>query len=210
MKIVCVGFNKTGTTTLQRCLEIVGFGPVASPERFMRAYQYFLAQKHPHFHWQAGGLTPLLRYVVERVLSDEDHNAALTIAEHFTAFKDRPWNVGELYQGLDRKYPGSKFILTVRDTDKWWMSASRWLQLHKENTGKREMYCLHLGVEDWSEMPCKRAYEARNEAIRRYFSGREQDFLEVNFEQGDDWHLLCPFLGVATPQIAFPHENRGR
>lgn len=41
----------------------------------------------------------------------------------FDAFQDNPWPI--VYRELDQKYPGSKFILTIRDTDKWLSSAVR-------------------------------------------------------------------------------------
>ena len=48
---------------------------------------------------------------------------ALAATDEFDAFEDNPWPV--LYRELDRHCPGSKFVLTVRDTDEWLASVVR-------------------------------------------------------------------------------------
>ena len=40
---------------------------------------------------------------------------AFELANKFDAFQDNPWPI--LYKELDRKFPGSKFILTLRPSD---------------------------------------------------------------------------------------------
>ena len=40
-----------------------------------------------------------------------------SLVGQFDAFQDNPWPV--MYKTLDRAYPQSKFVLTVRPTDEW-------------------------------------------------------------------------------------------
>ena len=149
-----------------------------------------------------------MHYVARQIIANQDYRAACTIAHHFTAFKDRPWNMGNLYQQLDKTFSGSKFILTVRDTERWWGSVSGWLEKHDHMPNKGRIYALHLGVANLNKADCCRAYEVRNESIRRYFQGRPNDLLQLNFERGDGWEQLCHFLGVDVPAEPFPHLNR--
>jgi hypothetical protein len=46
----------------------------------------------------------------------------------------------------------------------------------------------------------------RNAAVRAYFGDA---LLEVCWERGDDWGVLCPFLDLPTPGAPFPHANQG-
>jgi hypothetical protein len=52
-------------------------------------------------------------------------------------------------------------------------------------------------------------YQKHNEDVRTYFKDRAQDFLEISWENGDDWERICPFLGVPIPNEPFPHANKG-
>jgi len=51
-------------------------------------------------------------------------------------------------------------------------------------------------------------YEEHNEAVRAYFAGREEDFLEVCWEEGDGWEEICDFLGHDVPEAEFPHRKK--
>lgn len=55
---------------------------------------------------------------------DKMRDRALELARQFDAFGDNPWAV--LYRELDTTFPGSKFILTTRDPDKWYASACKY------------------------------------------------------------------------------------
>ena len=88
-KVVGIGFNKTGTSTLRRCLLILGIGP--HPDRFA-------------MH-EAG--------LVEALLKHGDAERSLNFAANYRGFDDRPWNMGKLYQEFSERYPDTRFILTV-------------------------------------------------------------------------------------------------
>lgn len=50
-----------------------------------------------------------------------------------------------------------------------------------------------------------RAYQRHHDDVRRYFSKRPSDLLEMNLVGGDGWETLCPFLGLDRPAAPFPH-----
>lgn len=131
------------------------------------------------------------------------------VADQYDSFEDWPWLL--LYQQFDERYPGSKFILTVRDTAQWLASYRNMLDHQGEaseklNQVRRALYGLpfpHVSDEALVER-----YEHHNDAVRRYFAGRS-DFVEVNWARGDGWDELCDFLDLPHPRVAFPHANRG-
>lgn len=185
-RIVGVGFNKTGTTTLGRCFEALGIGPVAEP-------------RSPHLNYLA---------LSDHALRRNDFTPALDAARYFRAFQDRPWNVGDLYQKLDQFYPGSRFILTEREPEDWWRSVERWLGItHRNDSGRLARYLDHLRVDALDKSKFIDAYLAHNRQIKAYFAGRD-NLLVMDLAAGDGWNKLCGFLAMPIPDQPFPHANR--
>jgi hypothetical protein len=131
-----------------------------------------------------------------------DTEAALRTADPFDALQDVPW--AALYEALDARYPGSKFILTVRDDDSWLRSASRhfgatpiplhgWLYGEPSLEGNEELYLAR--------------YRRHNENTRCYFADRPNDLLVMDLAAGDGWPELCTFLDEPVPAAPFPREN---
>lgn len=86
-KIFCIGFQKTGTTSLKKALKILGY----------KCYK--------EFNWKSYWILRSKKYVEKLKKSNYD------------AFVDFPINSGELYKRIDVSIPKSKFILTVRDPE---------------------------------------------------------------------------------------------
>lgn len=184
----CVGFNKTGTTTIGRCFEILGLNPIAEP-------------RSPHMDYQ---------HLSHLIFEDGDFDRVLNAAEYFRAFQDRPWNIWDMYQRLDAHFEGSYFILTERDPETWWRSVEKWLTIsHSKDRDKHLRYLHHLKVDRLEKATFLNAYRAYNQAVKGYFKGRD-NFLVMNLEKGDAWEKLCPFLGMPIPQVEFPHANKQR
>jgi hypothetical protein len=128
----------------------------------------------------------------------------LALAENYRAFKDRPWNVWEAYKHLDRRYPDSLFILTIRDPESWWRSVNQWVTTTKPEI--KSVYAAHLRVVFWNKYEVIEAYHAHNEAIQEYFQGTGR-LLVLNLEHGNSWQALCSFLGTEVPSEPFPKAN---
>lgn len=121
----------------------------------------------------------------------------------FDAFQDNPW--ATLYQELDREVPGSKFILTVRDPDKWIVSLK---EHFKRPTPMRE-WIYGAGMPAGNEQLYVDRMLRHNEEVQAYFADRPDDFLLMDVIGGDGWEKLCPFLGHEIPDEPFPHANKG-
>jgi hypothetical protein len=120
----------------------------------------------------------------------------------FDAFQDNPWPV--LYRHLDRRYPGSRFILTVRDPQEWIASAVRYFGAG--STPVRE-WTYGAGSPVGNEQLYLRRYQRHNEEVLAWFAVRD-DLLVMDIARGDGWAALCGFLGCDAPALPFPHENR--
>ena len=96
-KIFCIGFNKTGTTSLGKSLAMLGYHNLS----FNRGI------------WR--DLYPSNR-------SEE----ILDIASRFDSFDDLPWLKEDMIPLLDKKFPGSKFIYLERDEASWRNSMYHW------------------------------------------------------------------------------------
>jgi hypothetical protein len=107
---------------------------------------------------------------------------------------------------LDRQYPGSKFVLTVRPLDAWIDSRRRHVQrnLALKERGEYDGTFLVVDEAKWA-----REWEHHTQRARDYFAGRDC-VLEVDFTRDPEWGPLCRLLGVAEPEVPFPWVNRDR
>ncbi len=173
-KVFCIGFNKTGTTSVQRSLVDLGYvvGNQRTAERLLysyRAREYFRIRNY------------------------------CRTAE---AFQDIPFSLPYLYVYLDQVFPNSKFVLTVRDSDEdWYNSICRFHsnfynkgngvpnagQLREANyVNKGYAYDatkLMFGTPDddlYNETILKASYNLHNQSVRQYFKREQDRFLEIN------------------------------
>lgn len=137
----------------------------------------------------------------------------LAEAEKYETFEDWPWFF--LYRELDRRFPNSLFVLTLRkDVDAYLTS----LKKHHERQGIRRKDFVQppwwddvfgFPPDQWDYAKSALRYERHNQAVLEYFKDRPQDLLVVSWERGDGWDSLCRFLDKPVPRKPFPHMNRG-
>lgn len=177
-KIFCVGFQKTGTSSLTVALENLGYRVGAAHKKINKVLD-------PH----AADADAVVKAVTVQCMDELD------------ALQDSPCPF--MFEDLDKAFPSSKFILTYRPVESWLSSYARYFP--DENNPLREwMY----GVPRFSghEDTYREIYESQNSQIRRYFQNRPKDFLELNLAEGQGWYELVAFLGpeMLPP---FPHAN---
>jgi hypothetical protein len=186
-KVFVIGSNKTGTTSLTLALR--GLGYSVAPEGLV-------------YNKDSGVFEAFHAGVYDKVYD---------IINRFDAFEDRPYNHTDFYKRLDKKYLGSKFILTLRDTQSWIESYRRW----NEKMNLKKMWYYRIvsqtcyGIDDFlgNEEVMRKKYEQRNAAIQQYFTGTGK-LLVMDMEMGDGWNVLCPFLEKPLVAKPFPHLNR--
>jgi hypothetical protein len=175
-KVFGIGGARTGTSSLGRAFVLLGFR---------------------HTSWD-----PELWDAFER----GDYAPIFEVSDRYETFEDGPWNGRDLYRALDERYPGSKYVLTIRDSESWLRSHER----HFSSDGSRTIprrYWIH-------DYPSRRAeilreYEARNAEVIAHFAARPDDLLVLDVVGGEGWERLCPFLGLEPPDDPFPHVNPG-
>jgi len=185
MKIFCIGLSKTGTRSLHEALQVLGFRSV---------------------HWGGSDLRtavergPQLRRSVEQSL--RDGRPLLTGLEEADAYSDI-LALSTNFDVLDRQYPGSRFILTVRAMDDWIDSRRRHVEANiaRQARGEYDGTFLTIDADGW------RAEATEHERrVRCHFVDRPEDLLVLDITAGDGWEQLCPFLGLAVPDRPFPRR----
>lgn len=173
-KVFCIGFQKTGTTSIGQALEILGYRVT-------------------------GG-----NWTRDPDVSKVARERAMKTVPEFDAFQDNPWPL--LYKEMDRAFPGSKFILTVRQPEQWIKSAVKGFG-YDSSPVREWIYGKDAGSPIGNEDIWLRRYQEHNNEIIEYFRGREKDFIIMDLAAGDGWQKLCKFLETEEPYARFPHAN---
>jgi hypothetical protein len=113
------------------------------------------------------------------------------------------------YEQLDKLFPKSKFILTIRDVKTWLVSCERQFRGKPVPEGWRHEVRLRLyGTAEWNAEKFAASCEEHIKKVQLYFQNRPLDLLTMNIVSGDGWEKLCTFLGKKVPVEPFPHRNR--
>ncbi len=126
------------------------------------------------------------------------------LSHEYDGFQDNPWPL--VFREMDAMWPDALFVLTWREPERWISSQTK--HFGEDNTPMREMiYGDGAGHPAGNNARYLEIYNAHNTSVRAHFADRPGKLLEMNFEQGDGWEKLCPFLGRAVPDVPFPHAN---
>jgi glycosyltransferase involved in cell wall biosynthesis len=104
------------------------------------------------------------------------------------------------YRELDRIYPNSKFILTIRDIDDWLKSQEiQHQKVERMGDGRvpdwvRELHIQCYGSWLFERELWRKAYQKHLQGVRDYFQGRERDLLIVDVCIREGMQELRSFL----------------
>lgn len=126
------------------------------------------------------------------------------------------WMIGMQYKELDKLYPNSKFILTLRPIRDWLRSYDTWqlgtvLGVKGLTVLQKKFYkCDYFDKEIF-----RRRYKEHIEDVKEYFKDRRKDLLIFQFHKDHTWDQLCKFLNKPMPREwinqrptdNFPHLN---
>jgi hypothetical protein len=188
-KVFGIGWAKTGVTTLGRCLRDLGY----------------------RYHGQRLDLVDDLAAgdSASGDWTSADLSRILAVAAAHDAFTDWPWIL--LYRQLDEAFPGSRFVLTLRDPARWLKSYRSMIARLRPATPElvaRRRIIYGLPFPDVTDAMLLERRERHDAAVREWFRDRPESLLTVDWEAGDGWEQLCGFLGEPVPSRAFPHENK--
>jgi len=196
LEVIGAGFGRTGTASLRRALEILGFGP---------CYHMFEIRRAP---WRAA---PWLQ-VVRGGQADWDRTF-----EGYRSAVD--WPACSFYAELAETYPSARFILTQRPADRWYESTretiyalsrafprwSAWLPVFRRVYALLEEL-IWTGTFDGRFEERAHAIATLNAHEASVIAALPTERLLV-FEVSQGWSPLCAFLGVPEPNEPFPHLN---
>lgn len=196
MRVLGLGFPRTGTTSLRRALEILGVGS---------CHHMMVLNHEPH------------RVALWEAVADGVPGSVERALAGFDAAVDNP--ACSLWPALRRAFPQANVVLTVRDPHAWYAS---YMEAIHHNTFApaaphppevermarllRRVWLEGVlgGVPDDApdhEARCVDAFVRHVEAV----TSQVPDALVYEVEQG--WEPLCELLGRPVPDLPFPHRN---
>lgn len=192
-KIFCIGLSKTGTKSISKALEILGYTGThyMSPEKYLLP---LLANRNPAlFNWR-----PLLWY--------NDFFADIPIPKY--------------YRQLDRLFPDSRFIITLRDNKDEWLEScqhqfdsvmanhqnNEYEEWHMKLDNHSLVRLIQYGIVNYDRQTLSDYYDVHLTGVRDYFKDSDR-LLEFDMTTGDGWDKLCDFLGKEVPDKPFPHQG---
>ena len=200
-KIFCVGFSKTGTTSLEKALQILGYNVCKG--NYANNYSNYLMALAIH----------------------KDLEELYKIISYYDAFVDAPWGGSELYKQLCVDFPNGKFILTTRNVDDWYNSLEKMFcqfSVNKEHCledfHKNGRYgfvyffktVFNISTLKNNEKKIKETYIKYNNSVIDYFERNKINYLQIDINDNDKWDKICSFLNKHKPDIPFPHENKAK
>lgn len=185
LRVVGAGFGRTGTLSMHKALNQLGFGP---------CHHMFEVTENPAMksRWRdfmAGGSIDWEK-----------------LFEGYRSCVD--WPAAHFWRELMQVFPETKVILTWRSPESWWGSFEKTLLKFYLTTEDR----ASVGYQIIDRVFDGRAAE-RDHAIATYVANVESVMTEVPPDRllihrlGDGWAPLCASLGVPVPGTAYPNSN---
>jgi hypothetical protein len=194
LAVVGAGFGRTGTLSLQRALETLGFAPC--------------------YHMVEVARQPEHAKVWSRAARGEpvDWHAFF---RHYTAAVD--WPATAFWRELASTFPTARIVLTVRDSAAWYASFRATIVERAaglappHDSPLRPIYDLAHGL-ILSGVFGGRADDERH--ARAVYAAHNRDVIDavpaerlLVYDLGQGWAPLCAFLERPIPSEPFPHLN---
>lgn len=181
-KVFCIGFHKTGTSSLAIALTRLNYNVCRRLE--------MVEHKIPTVD-------------VIRQLKNKQYDDILSVTDYYDAFCDNPWLL--LYKEIDKKYPDSKFILTTRDENSWIESVGNYF---KDTTSDIRSIIYGKGSPLGNEALYLEKYKQHKQEVVEYFKDKPHKLLILDLNEEKKWEKLCAFLTQKVPSEPFPFENK--
>ncbi len=187
LHVVGAGLGRTGTNSLKVALERLLGAP---------CYHMMEVFQHPEH-------IPLWRAAARGEMPDWN-----ALFADYAAAVD--WPAAAFWPELSAAFPDALVLLSVRDPQSWWQSASETIfPSLREQRGTE----WHTMVDDVFEARFTRALDDRAAAIAELERHNARVRASVparrllEWRAADGWAPLCAALGVPIPNEPFPHTN---
>lgn len=205
-KIICVGRNKTGTTSMQTFFTNVGYSVAPQHEGEHLIFKADFKPDEQFWTWM----------------------------DKYEVFQDVPFSHTWFLPELVKRYPAAKFILTVRDEQDWYASLTNHIFKHlgvsddtdgedivnaiKNDTYIAKGYMEALYKKTYGQCEPNtvydktkhiHAYNQHNKSVRNMID--KSNLLELNVSEQGDAKQICEFLKLpSTICFEIPWENKRR
>ena len=144
-------------------------------------------------------------HVFNRDIARKLEQITAELSHNYDAFQDNPWPL--VYRQMDALHPGAKFILTLRDEDRWYESNLKHFR-GKNSPMRALIYGPEAAHPRGNEALFKERMRRHNREVIAYFQDRPDDLLVIDVTRDPSWERLCGFLGKSVPDVPFPHANK--
>jgi hypothetical protein len=181
-RIFGIGAHKTATTSLHHALSILGVDSA---------------------HWKSAHWA---KAIWEEMRT---WGRSLTLEKSY-ALCDLP--IPMMFRALDSAYPGSKFILTLRDEKGWIESVenhwnperNKFRESWNHDPFTHRCHTLLYGHRNFNRDSMLNQYRRHNAEVLDHFKERPGDLLIMDMDRGAGWRELCGFLGRPIPGKPYP------
>ncbi len=155
-------------------------------------------------------------------------DALIEYCKKYEAFQDLPFSAPGTYKVLDKAFPGSKFVLTVRDSSEQWYSSLLRFNSKRLADGRVPTYedlkaarYLRTGhsthivklygttkADPFNKEQAIASYESHNRDVITYFENRPDDLIVLNVAEDGALQRLAKHLNKQTAATTFPWENK--
>jgi hypothetical protein len=199
-KFFCIGRNKTGTTSLLKSFQDLGFkGGIQWDGEGLLPY------------WEKKNWQPILEYCGTA-----------------DVFQDIPFSYDETFIHLEQHFPNAKFILSIRDDANQWYDSL--IRFHGKRFGRipptledvkklpyrgngwiywsmQKLYKTPLN-DPYNKEVLTKHYNDYNQSVLNYFEDKPNKLLVINLDEEGSYQKFCEFIGVKSPFTKFPHLNK--
>jgi hypothetical protein len=119
------------------------------------------------------------------------------------------WPAASFWPEIMDAFPDAVVLLSVRDADSWWKSASQTIfPVSRSASGEwRDMldaiFAARFTAALDDRAACIAAFERHNDEVRRHVPRSRL----LEWRAADGWEPLCAALGVPVPDEPFPRAN---
>lgn len=209
-KIICVGLNKTGTTSLAKGMSQMGLRQF--PENI--GHQFLT---HSVIHGSYGD-------IIKSIENPE-----------YDFYEDMPFSFPKVYKNIFKFFPNEKYILTIRNSSEEWVNScinfyGNALENKKINNFDNKYPYKHMyadvgnyHVYNWGypmfkmwnlknsgniETDLKEVYEKHNEEFIDFMEKNNGDYIVINVSKNGELKKLSEWIGIETNKHNFEHINK--
>jgi len=200
-KIFIIGLNKTGTTSI---------------EKAFKTHKYKTGQQK------------FFEYLTLSYLKRKNPKRIMKYVQYYDAFQDIPFFLEGIYSSIFEKFPKSKFILSVRDSEQQWYKSfvnyySIVCQLEKGKMLEMsdfkkcgyvykgflyEVFTDFFGTTSLDEDILKNKYKEHNENVISFFKDQPDRLLVINVAKEGSYRKFCDFIGKEANSDSFEWLNK--